>query len=295
MHLNQEAPHAVAPKGSGDFKGGHYYGRRPVPSAPMLRDIHHYEWFPLYEPEKNFTLRQARKIQAEGGVAVPSVTTYFGALAKQQLVQWGQENVAKACWDMQRDGNPADTWTLDTWIDKALATASGASKGARDLGTRIHKAIELRVGGGAYENALSPYVDAVVEERSELLITNSAQEECVGSMKYGYAGKGDDFSDGMTVTDYKSRKSKGKKVAVHETDPMQLAAYGYAKWGNAFFKKGRGIILAISTTTPGLVTPHVFTGPELVEAFNAFLSLTATWRYINNFDPRSQTSMEAAA
>src|SRR5207244_2191469 len=132
-------------------------------------------------------------------------------------------------------------------------------------------------------------------ERFRQGITNGEQEQCIGSLKYGYAGKADDLSDGMTVADYKSRKSKGKKVPSYETDAVQLAAYGFAKWGNEFFKKGRGIILAISTTEPGLVTPHVFSGPDLVKAFQAFLALTETWRYINSFDPRQSEQGRAAA
>jgi hypothetical protein len=295
MLLNQSAPHAEAPKGSSDFKGGHYYGYRLTNDTPegKIRGLA-CEWFPLYEPEKNFTLREARKIQAEGGVAVPSVTTYFSALAKPQLVTWAQENVAKACWDMMNDSNPAGTFDMDTWVEKALATASGASKGAADLGTRIHKAIELAISGDAYSEELAEYVTAVKDERDRLGITDSVQEECVGSLKYGYAGRADDLSAGMTVMDYKSRKSKGKKVPTYETDKVQLAAYGYAKWGNAFFKSGRGIVVAISTTQPGLTTPHVWGGAELVEAFQAFLALTTTWRYINNYDPRSTTNQNAA-
>lgn len=271
--LNQNAPAATAPK-SGDFKGGHYYG------------IDNYgDWFPLYEPEKNFTLREARKIVDGGGVAVPSVTTYFNVLNKPQLNDWAQENAANAMFDFLCDHDASEDQRSD-YVEWAISKASEASRPAADLGTRIHKAIELCLADKDYDAELAPYVNNVLIERSRLGIANSVQEEIVGSLKYGYAGRADDLSDGMTALDYKSRKSKGKKVASYETDPVQIAAYGFAKWGNDFFKRGRGIVLAISTTAPGLVTPHEWTGPELVPAFEAFLALTAVWRFMNNFDPR---------
>lgn len=268
-------PDAVAPKGSGDFKGGHYYGYQND------------KWLPLYAPDKDFTLRQARKLQSEGKSAVPSVTTYIGAMSKPQLDTWKQENVAKAAFAALT--NAAAQASEEIWTDHCLAVASGASRGAMDLGSRIHKAIEDAVGGQDYDASLDIYVQAVMAERERLGIKESVQEQCIGSTKYGYAGRADDLSAGMTVTDYKSRKSKGKKVASYrESDDLQGASYGYARWGNEFFRTGRLHIFGISTTEPGLVTVHSTEGKDLIPAFEAFLSLTAVWRYTNNFDPRTK-------
>ncbi len=268
------APAAVAPAGSGDFKGGHYYGQDDAGN-----------WIPLYAPGKNFTLREARKLHADGKVAAPSVTTYMGTIAKPQLDQWKQENVAKACWAQHF---ASTIWHgEDEWVYAALATASGASKGAMDLGTQIHGAIENFVGGVDYDADMQVYVDAVAKERTRLGITKSYPEISIGSLKYGYAGRCDDHTDDLLILDYKSRKSTGKKkVASYETDSVQLAAYGFARFGNEFFKSGRGAIFAISTTEPGLVTVHEWTGAALVQPFEAFLAMTAVWRFTNNFDPR---------
>ena len=268
--MSTPIPNAVAPANSGDFKGGHYYGYEAD------------KWVPLYAPGKDFTLREARKIHAEGKVAVPSVTTYMGIMNKPQLIKWQCENVAKACWE-QKEGFGG---TAEEWTDKALATASGASRGAMDLGTRIHKADELAANGEDYEAELDVYVKAIAKARAELGLKASHREECMGSLRYGVGGRCDEWTDCMAIIDIKSRKSKGKKVASYETDPIQLSVYGFCKWGNAFFKQGRGIIIAVSTTEPGLTTNHIWTGPELVQAFEAFLAMTAVWRYINNCDPR---------
>jgi hypothetical protein len=259
----------TAPKGGNE--NGHYY------------TVTDGVWTPLYSAEKNYSLREARADHEAGKHAIPSVTTYFKVLAKPQLVKWQMENVAKACWE-QFNSDPGVT--QEEWIDRALATASNASKGAMDLGTRIHQAIEDYLAGKEYDADLRPYVEVVAAKRLEMGITASHPEECMGSLKYGAAGRCDDYTDDMQVLDYKSRKSKGKKVPVYETDPVQLAAYGFFKFGNPFFKHGKGHIYAISTSQPGALTVHTYTGPQLIEAFQAFLALTATWRFINKFDPR---------
>ena len=131
------------------------------------------------------------------------------------------------------------------------------------------------------------FVKPVVAARAELGIVTTGIEQCCGSLRYGYAGKCDEHAEGMTILDYKSRKSTGKtpKVGCYSTDKMQLAAYGFSKFQSDFFLDGRGIIMGISTSQPGIVTPHVFTGAELRPAFDAFLALCAVWRFENKFNP----------
>lgn len=271
--LNQDAPAAVAEK-SGDFTSSHWY------------EYNAQGWVPLYEPGKSFTLREARKLHAQGRIVVPSVTTIFGVMAKPQLDKWKQENVAKACWEMRND---AIYTNVEAWMDVAVANASGASKGAMDLGTRIHQAAEDYIAGREYDATLAPYVEAIAAKRAEMGITHSVTEQCMGSARWGYAGRCDDHSpQGMVVRDLKSRKSKGKKVPCYETDPLQLAAYGAARWGNTFFQSGKGEIWGLSTSDPGLITVHEFTGADLVPAFECFLSLVKVWQHISNFKPNAQ-------
>lgn len=274
--LNQSAPAAAPSKASSD--SSHWYSYDATAG-----------WQPLYTPEKNYTLRQARVDQAAGMVVVPSVTTIMKALNKPQLTNWLMEQVAEAAY--VQHVLPPGVWDKDAFIEQAIDTANNSSKGAMDLGTRIHKAIEDAIAGKDWDAALDEYVQPVLAERRNRLVTQSVQEACLGSTKYGYAGRCDDYSDdGMVIRDYKSRKSKGKKVASYETDPLQLAAYGYARWGNPFFKEGRGEIWGISTTQPGLLTVHEFTGKELIPAFTAFLALCDVWRFTNNFDARVNAS-----
>jgi len=270
--LFTEAPAAKAETGN-DFVGSHWYQYGTN------------GWEPLYEPGKTFTLREARKLSAEGRIVVPSVTTIFGVLAKPQLDKWKQENVAKACWDQHRQST---AWEEQAWIDQALATASGASKGAMDLGTRIHQAAEDYIAGKDYDATLAPYIEAIAAKRAAMGIRESVTEQCMGSARWGFAGRCDDHStQGMVIRDLKSRKSKGKKVPTYETDALQLSAYGAARFGNAFFQSGKGEIWAISTSDPGLLTVHEFSGQDLVPAFECFLSLIKVWQHINNFKPNA--------
>lgn len=270
LNMTNVPPAPATPGAGGD--SGHWYG---------------YDnglWHPLYTPEKNYTLREARKDRSAGRVVVPSVTTIFKVLAKQSLEKWKMEQVALACWEQHKE-----RWANgDHFIASAIDTANNASKDAMDLGTRIHAAIEDAIGGRPWDADLNVYILPVLAKREELGIKESVQEQCVGSLKYGYAGRGDDRTDRtMTFRDYKSRKSSGKaKVPVYETDFVQLAAYGFAAWGNDFFKQGSAELWGISTSEPGLLTVTTKPGPELVSDFECFLALSAVWRHVNKFDPR---------
>ena len=268
--LFTEAPALKADK-SADFVGSHYYSYEPAKG-----------WFPLYEPGKNFTLREARKVHKEGKVVVPSVTTYFKVLHKQNLVDWliGQHL------DVALRTPVAQFNNTEEWKDHVCNVASNSSKGAADLGTKIHANIEAAVGGKDYDADMAQYVEPVLAKRAELGLQSVAQEKSVGSLKYGYGGKVDDLCTGLTVVDYKSRKGRKGKVASYSTDELQGAAYGFCEYGNEFFRNGKFYVFGISTTEPGVITVHEFAGKDLVPAFEAFLGLMQVWRFENNFDPR---------
>jgi hypothetical protein len=185
--LNQDAP-VASPDKSTDFTGGHWYGHEQPQG-----------WFPLYAPGKNFTLREARKVQKEGKVCVPSVTTYFKVLHKQMLVDWliGQHL------DVALRTPVAQFANTEEWKEHVQNVASNSSRGAADLGTSIHAAIELAVGGQDYAADMRQYVEPVLAERARLGLTSVAQEKAVGSLKYGYGGKVDDICTDLTIVDYK--------------------------------------------------------------------------------------------
>jgi len=263
------APPIAAPKNE---DGGHWY---------QFKDN---TWFPLYKEGGTFTLREARKLKLAGDVVVPSVTTIFKGMHKPQLERWKMEQVAKACYS---DGQYADLPEAE-YIDAVLGVANNSSRGAMDLGTNIHKAIEQALNVESWDAALDVYVSPTLKDLEARGLLGGTAEQCAGSTKYGYAGKFD-YNHGLTICDYKSRKSTKGKVASYSTDKMQLAAGGYALWGNKWFVEGTGIVYGISTNEPGVMTPHVFAGAELIHAMESFLALCTVWRYEHNFDPRVTT------
>ena len=273
----QEAPAAKAEKAQ---ESSHWYEHTEA------------GWSPLYTPEKSFTLREARKAQKEGRKIAPSVTTYFKVLNKQNLIDWKIEFAVKIA--AKRAGEVCGCGPLDSadWIESVIAEASNSSRGAMNLGTDIHTAIENAIAGQDYDASMRVYVEPAIACRKAEGLLSLSVEECVGDMSMGYAGRCDEFFHGMIVGDNKSRKTTPKKkVATYETDCIQLAAYGHAKWGPDFFyypeQERAGVIFVISTSEPGRVEPVWFTRKELCDAFHGFSNLTGLWRYLNNFDPRT--------
>jgi hypothetical protein len=232
--------------------------------------------------DKSFGMREARAMQAEGKIVVPSVTSIMSVLAKPGLDHWKAEQVALACWDLEKTGlDKAD------WIDQCVTTASHASRGAMTLGSDIHQAIEDCIAGKDYRADLQIYVVPVMAKRAELGIRWSVTEQAMGSTVHGYAGRCDDHSEeGLVIRDVKSRRSKGKKVPVYETDFAQISAYGMARFGNEFFKSGSGEVWGISTSEPGLLTVTTKTGPDLIPYFNCFLAMNTVWQHVNRYDGR---------
>lgn len=249
------------------------------------------EWKPLYDEEKSFDLRQARKAKEAGRIVAPSVTTYFKVLHKQMILDY---RVAKAVEVAARRAGelfmPHAAVSTEEWIESVIAESSHASRGAMDLGSKIHTGIENATAGKPYDADVAIYVEAAMECRQKCGLKSVSVEECVGSAERGYAGRCDEFFAGMIVGDNKSRKTRpGRKVATYETDALQLAAYGYAKFGGIFFEGSTdngGVIFVISTSEPGRCEPVWFTRKELYQAWLGFEALTGVWRYINNFDPR---------
>lgn len=279
--LNQTAPAAPTTKpAQGD---GHYYGFTKERG-----------WFPLYKDGGTFGLREARKMHEAGEIAMPSATGVIKCMHKHQIEVYKQEEAAKAALRLKPDDFP----TEDEWLDAVIDLAGGASRPAMDKGVAIHDAIEKCIKGEEYNAEYAIYVEPVMKELAAHGMFHCEAEKCTGSLKHGIAGKLD-IIDRPTIAigDTKTRghkilKTKPSKVPCYETDLMQVASYGYCEFGNAFFISGRALILGVSTVQPGLVTPHLHEGKDLVPAFEAFLALTAVWRYTHNCDPRRPLFLE---
>lgn len=264
------APNATASRKDSENAGSHWYEYNAGHTSP------------LYREGGVVSLREARKYKAEGKTVLPSVTTIFKCLHKQMLVDWLMGQAATAALKVDR----AQFATESDWLDAVMSLANNASRGAMDLGTRIHKAIELGLEGGDYEADMEVYVKPTFAALDKIGFKLVAQEICVAEPAIGYAGRCDLLGE-MEVLDAKSRKTTpGRKVRGYGTDLMQLLAYGYAYYGPSFLDMGICRNVVISTTEPGRVEIITHDQSDFHKAWDAFLGLTAVWRFENNFDPR---------
>jgi hypothetical protein len=102
----------------------------------------------------------------------------------------------------------------------------------------------------------------------------------------GYAGTTDAvmIRDGQQgILDFKSRKTKaGVKCEPWETEPMQIAAYGVAKFGSVPLC---GANVYISTTEPGRVEIVAYDHNQMSNAWYAFQSVVFLWQYLKKYKP----------
>lgn len=272
--LNQNAPAAVAAADDGD--GGHFY--------ELVGGV----WVGLHPEGGTLSKSAAMEMSAAGRVVQPSATGYIAMLDKPQLKEYAMEQAALAAVEVPRNQYEDEK----AWLKAVKGKAKSASHGARDLGGLVHRAVENFLKGRDYDAAYQKYVEAVVAQLNAHNMAGCSSEKIVGSAKLGAAGTADLIHQTtMTIGDIKTRKHrvnkvKPSRVPVYETDFIQTAFYGFCEFGSEFFVKGRAVILATSTVVPGLVTPHVKTGPELVPFMEAFIGLTAAYRCINKWDPR---------
>lgn len=224
------------------------------------------------------TIADARKLGL-----YPSVTTILGVLDKPQLTDWKLEQISNWC-----HGNPPqDNEGCDSYARRANEGAFQQVADAADLGTAIHAALEAHFKGEQVPDGYSAYVDPVDALMAKEGIKFIEHELRLVNTEQGYAGTTDaviQMPDGQRgILDFKSRKTKpGTKVGNWETEPMQIAAYGVAKWGCV---PTVGANVYISTTEKGRVEIVWYTADELAKAWRAFECAINVWQYLKDYRP----------
>lgn len=249
----------------------HWYSRDGTPAYTMLKKD---------GGERGTTLRDARKHQL-----LPSVTTVFNIMAKPGLDKWKLVKAVEAAAIVDRDeGEPAERY-----IDRVIEQSREEVRDAADLGTRIHDAIDQAFDGTPPGADLQPYVGPVMDYLSGLKLEDIKRESVVVSQADGFAGRVDllaKFGSSNICIDFKTRKTRpGEKITPYDFQPMQIAAYSFAAFGN--LSRCFGANVYISTTEPGRVETVSYAPDKLQREFEAFQSMLAMWRYIKNYDPRS--------
>jgi hypothetical protein len=245
--------------------------------------------------------RNTNKTDAQRLKLLPSVSAYTKILASPGLVRDQLKEVAKACW--MNPAHPGED--MDQYVE-AMVEESGSKGGnAAKLGDTIHKALDNVLRNKPYEDAdvvlstgakhkLSEFVEPALTKLRSLNLTVVSTEKVVVNSAHGYAGTTDGLfqnTDRYGVFDWKSRKTKpGKPVDPYETQPMQIAAYIAAYFGEdgefPLDGEAEGYNIYISTTEVGRVEVVHYTYSQLASAWLDFLALARLYRTVNKWDPR---------
>ena len=219
----------------------------------------------------------------------PSVTSVLGVFAKPGLETWKIKQAITAAGNNPRQ--PAES--AEYWTQRVMDAAFAQVEAAADLGTGIHNALDLAIGGDPFDEQYAPYVRPVLEWIKETGITFTARELVLVNKIEGYAGRVDALftfgKNGVGVIDWKTRKTKpGEKVTPYDGQGMQLAAYAAAHYGADRLPKVLAANVYISSTEPGRM--DVCKHENLADLHETFLHACAVWRAIKGYDPRTRSA-----
>jgi hypothetical protein len=222
------------------------------------------------------TLRDARKV-----LAVPSVTTVLGVIAKPQLEAWKvRQGILAALTLPKRDDEPEPEYLSRINLD-----SQEQAKAAAQEGNRIHDACECAMKGLPFPDAYRAHVAAVRIRLDELFpgVTDWIAEKSFAHDD-GYGGKVDLHSPSTgIVVDYKGKDgdfSDGKKLAYDQH--WQLGGY---RRGLSLPRGNVAANLFVSRTHPGKVAHHVWTAKDVDDGEDVFLAALSLWKRLRNYDP----------
>lgn len=275
-------------------ESGHYYTLDGKPRHTQ----------PCKSKDAKNPTRPTTKADAQKQKLLPSVSGYTKMVASPGLVRHQLKEVAKACW--MNPAHPGED--MDQYVEAMIEESGKATGEAADLGTLIHNAIDSVIRGNEYKDVevvlstgakhkLSEFVEPALTKLNSLRLQVVCSEKVVVNPYHGYAGTTDLIwkqDDLYGIADWKSRKTKpGKPVEPYETQPMQIAAYIAAHFGeNGEFPldgKAEGYNIYISTTEVGRVEVVHYSYSQLASAWLDFLALARLYRTVNKWDPRIQT------
>ena len=191
--------------------------------------------------ERPVTLREVKKLKAEGTILVPSVTSVIDQFEKFGLTTWKQKTSIKQAYQILaemvakiQDGERV-TITEEEHEELCLAAPKKEGDDAASFGQRIHGIISLYVESGTKPSFLSddpiyPFVDPLLAEIDKYKIQGICEkglyQELTGrdGETLGYAGQPDNIHMEY-ITDYKTQKTKKGKFTKYPNWLTQLAGY----------------------------------------------------------------------
>ena len=261
--------------------GGHWY----LPDGSPMHEVERADG----KGTRPTNLRDARK----HGL-YPSVTNVLGVLAKPGLDAWKVEQGILAALTLPRRSGESD----DDFAKRVVLDMSQQVRDAANLGSAIHRAIELYAQSGAIpEDRKVRELFEPARQWFDAEVTRvHAIEAAVAHPEWGYAGRVDMVatlrSTGRpVVVDFKSQKTRTNKKgeftpAYYEVWPLQLEAYRQALVAKEpRFSDADTASVVIGSTEPVPVVLKVWDPLEAPTRFRAFLAARRLWVFTKGYCP----------
>lgn len=245
------------------------------------------------------TLRDARRLGL-----YPSVTNVLSVLARPGLDAWRQEQEILAVLSFPRRNGERP----DDFARRVAAEMNRRERDAADLGSAIHRAIELYARSGAVP--AHPDVARLFEPAREWFDAEvgdvHAVEAAVAHAGWGFAGRVDLIatlrSTGRpTVIDFKTQKTRTSRAGrftpiFHDIWPLQLEAYRQALASREpAYSCAETASVVIGSTEPVPVIEHVWDPLDAPSRFRAFLAARQLWVFTRGYCPVADAPLPAAA
>ena len=227
---------------------------------------------------KSPTLADARKLDL-----LPSVTKIISMLDKPALNDWKVEQACLAILtSTQNQGEE-----LDAFVHRILheeRVQDEQAKIARDLGSRIHDAIDNAIGMRDWDRTLEAYVNPVLQWVMETGKVVWTEKHLVGD---GYGGRGDillnnESLNALVLADFKTTSKLPDKESWLE-HRLQTSAYA-ATLGNTDSQRILTGNVYISTKNPGEI--KAFTQDDWADTYvRGFCPLMSYWQWAHKYYP----------
>ena len=278
----KNAPNIAPPKAR---EQGHWYWWKRDHEGPRWDQ----EIEPMHARGKTYGLREARKDNESGKCILPSVTTILGTRYSYPLDLYSRTKVAEAAWELSRweisHGSPERE--KQEWVDAVLWDAKLELRDASEHGSYTHAAIESFLNG---ESVMPEYYNICCEV--ERILKDECPEICgierMIGCDQGYAGTVDVFGvkDRPTVIDFKTRKTTpDRKPAIYPKDRQQIAAYGFACFGDDYLNNGHGGNIIISSTEKDRVEFVAHDPNDSRRWYNCFGHSLLSWELEKDYNP----------
>lgn len=222
-------------------------------------------------------LRHARKLGL-----VPGYTAIESMISKPQLTQWLIRQGILSALTMPR----VEGETEEQFLDRLNEDRQAHARQRSEEGTAIHKAIEQRIRGEAYDPKYAVHVDAVRALLLSLAPLEEWQVEQTFAHPSGYGGRVDACSKAYIV-DFKTKETligKTERDLFYDEHIRQLAAYEEGlNQGTGIRRTAVSVMIAADN---GLVMRKVWTGEEYARGLDMFRHALALWKLKQRYESR---------